>query len=132
MGLAVHFLQSLPLHLQFHLRILLEDLCIALSKELCNPLVGAACTEPRPIPEADRSVSTRLREETKEPDNEVRGVPAAHEKSPKTQVQTTNPGHTATETAWSLRETGAHRRSSSVRSDHSTSPDPNSGHDRVY
>src|SRR5712664_836599 len=49
-GLAVHFLQSLSLHLQFHLRILFEDLCVALSKELCNPLVGdTACTEPRRI-----------------------------------------------------------------------------------
>jgi len=49
-GLAVHFLQSLSLHLQFHLRILLEDLCVTLSKELCNPLVGdTACTEPRRI-----------------------------------------------------------------------------------
>ncbi len=33
-GLAVHLLESLSLHLQFHLRILLEDLCVALSKEL--------------------------------------------------------------------------------------------------
>src|SRR6266446_4661345 len=49
-GLAVHFLEGLSLHLQFHLRILSEDLCVALSKELCNPLVGdAACTEPRGI-----------------------------------------------------------------------------------
>src|SRR6266436_4976129 len=49
-GLAVHFVQSLSLHLQFHLRILLEDLGVALSKELCNPLVGdTACTEPRRI-----------------------------------------------------------------------------------
>src|SRR5438445_9040473 len=49
-GLAVHFLQGLSLHLQFHLRILLEDLCVALSKELCNPFVGdTACTEPRRI-----------------------------------------------------------------------------------
>src|SRR5882724_12621806 len=45
-GLAVHLLQGLSLHLQFHLRILLEDLCVALSEELCNPLVGdTACTE---------------------------------------------------------------------------------------
>src|SRR6266567_9483737 len=45
-GLTVHFLQGLSLHLQFHLRILFEDLCVALSKELCNPLVGdTACTE---------------------------------------------------------------------------------------
>ena len=36
MGLAIHFLQSLSLHLQFHLRILLEDLGVALSKELCK------------------------------------------------------------------------------------------------
>src|SRR5207253_10191938 len=31
-GLTVHFLQGLSLHLQFHLRILFEDLCVALSK----------------------------------------------------------------------------------------------------
>ena len=44
-GLAVHFLQSLSLHLQFHLRILLENLCVALPEQLCNPLVGdTACT----------------------------------------------------------------------------------------
>ena len=49
-GLAVHFLHSFSLHLQFHLRILFEDLCVALSKELCNPLVGDTfCTEPRRI-----------------------------------------------------------------------------------
>src|SRR5207249_6936914 len=49
-GLTVHFLQGLSLHLQFHLRILFEDLGVALSKELCNPLVGdTACTEPRRI-----------------------------------------------------------------------------------
>src|SRR6266480_4916046 len=49
-GLTVHFLQGLSLHLQFHLRILFEDLCVALSKELCNPLVDdTACTEPRRI-----------------------------------------------------------------------------------
>src|SRR5882672_7735839 len=45
--LPVHFLQGFSLHLQFHLRILLEDLCVALTKELRNPLVGdTACTEP--------------------------------------------------------------------------------------
>jgi hypothetical protein len=45
-GLAVHFLQSLSLHLQFHLRILLEDLAVTPSLELRNPLVGdTACTE---------------------------------------------------------------------------------------
>jgi hypothetical protein len=48
--LAVHFLQGLSLHLQFHLRILLECLCLALSKELCDPFVGdTACPEPRRI-----------------------------------------------------------------------------------
>ena len=52
-GLAVHFLQALSLQLQFHLQILLEDLCVALSKELRNPLVGdTSCTEPRRIGEA--------------------------------------------------------------------------------
>jgi hypothetical protein len=50
-GLAVHSLQGLSLHL----RILLEDLCIALSKGLCNLLIGdVACTEPH------RKVERRL------------------------------------------------------------------------
>jgi len=45
-GLAVHFLQSLSLHLQFHLRILLKDLGVALPEELCNPFVcDTACTK---------------------------------------------------------------------------------------
>src|SRR5216684_7504346 len=45
-GLTVHFFQGLSLHLQFHLRILFEDLGVALSKELCNPRVGdTACAE---------------------------------------------------------------------------------------
>jgi hypothetical protein len=39
-GLAVDFLQSLALHLQFHLRILLEDLRVTLAKHLGYPLVG--------------------------------------------------------------------------------------------
>src|SRR5260370_1659031 len=47
MSLVFPFLKSLSLHLQFHLRIFLEALCVALSKELRNPLVGyTACTEP--------------------------------------------------------------------------------------
>src|SRR5260370_31481723 len=44
-GFAVHFLQGLPLPLQFHLPIPFEDLFVALSKELCNPLVrDTACS----------------------------------------------------------------------------------------
>src|SRR5260370_29402016 len=47
MSLVFPFLKSLSLHLQFHLRIFLEALCVALSKELGNPVVGSpACTEP--------------------------------------------------------------------------------------
>jgi hypothetical protein len=38
-GTAVELLQSIPLHLQFHLRILLEDLRLSLAKHLCDPLV---------------------------------------------------------------------------------------------
>jgi hypothetical protein len=34
--------QSLALHLQFHLRILFEDLRVSLAKPLCEPLVGYA------------------------------------------------------------------------------------------
>ena len=37
---AVELLQSFALHLQFHLRILLEDLRVSLTKHLCYPLVG--------------------------------------------------------------------------------------------
>jgi hypothetical protein len=38
-GKAVKFLQSFALHLQFHLRVLLEDLRVSLAKHLCDPLV---------------------------------------------------------------------------------------------
>jgi hypothetical protein len=38
--LTVHFFQSSTLHLQLHLRVLLEDLRVALSKHLRYPLVG--------------------------------------------------------------------------------------------
>jgi hypothetical protein len=58
--LAVHFLQSLSLHLQFHLGILLKHLGVSLSQELRKPLVGdTSCTEPRRIggpPIIDRGV----------------------------------------------------------------------------
>ena len=37
--LAVELLQSLPFHLQFHLRVLLKYLCVALPQELGHPLV---------------------------------------------------------------------------------------------
>ena len=36
---AVELLQSLALHLQFHLRVLFEDLRVSLAKHLCDPLV---------------------------------------------------------------------------------------------
>jgi len=38
-GLAIELLQSLALHLQFHLEILLEDLRVSLAKHLRDPLV---------------------------------------------------------------------------------------------
>jgi len=38
-GTAVQLLQSFALHLQFHLRILLEDLRVSLAKHLRDPLV---------------------------------------------------------------------------------------------
>src|SRR6266567_3885387 len=41
-GSPVELLQSFALHLQFHLRILLEDLRVSLAKHLCHPLVGHA------------------------------------------------------------------------------------------
>jgi len=52
--MPVELLQSLALHLQFHLRILLEDLRVALAKHLCDPLVRyAAGTQPRGIGRAE-------------------------------------------------------------------------------
>jgi hypothetical protein len=45
--MAVQFRQHLALHLQLHLRILLEDLRIALPEQLCYLFVGhAAGAEP--------------------------------------------------------------------------------------
>src|SRR5579871_632193 len=41
-GLAIRFRQRLSLHLQFHLRVLLEYLRIALPEQLRDPLVGDA------------------------------------------------------------------------------------------
>jgi hypothetical protein len=47
-------LQSFALHLQFHLRILLEDSLVSLTKHLCYPLVGHTTgTEPRGIGRAE-------------------------------------------------------------------------------
>jgi len=41
---------SLALHLQLHLRVLLENLRVSLPQQLCDPLVGnAAGTEPRRV-----------------------------------------------------------------------------------
>lgn len=52
--MAVELLQSFALHLQFHLRILLEDLRVSLTKHLGHPLVGyAAGTEPRGVGRAE-------------------------------------------------------------------------------
>ena len=45
--LAVDLLQGFSLHLQLHLRILLEDFGVTLPKQLCHPFVrDAAGTEP--------------------------------------------------------------------------------------
>jgi hypothetical protein len=53
-GMAVQLLQSFALHLQFHLRILLEDLLVSLTKHLGYPLVGHATgTESRGIGRAE-------------------------------------------------------------------------------
>jgi hypothetical protein len=41
-GLTIHLFQSFALHLQLHLRILLEDLRVALTKHLRYPLVGCS------------------------------------------------------------------------------------------
>ena len=41
-GLAIEFLQSFSLHLQLHLRVLLEDLRITLAKHLGDPFVSYA------------------------------------------------------------------------------------------
>jgi hypothetical protein len=46
-GVPVDLFQRLALHLKFHLRILLEDLRVALPKQLGHPLIGyAASAEP--------------------------------------------------------------------------------------
>src|SRR5580693_2538290 len=51
---AVELLQSLALHLQFHLRILLEDLRVSLAKHLGYPLVRyPSGTEPGGIGRAE-------------------------------------------------------------------------------
>src|SRR5208282_1760231 len=49
-GPAVELLQSFALHLQFHLRILLENVRISLTKHLSHPFIGyASGTQPRGI-----------------------------------------------------------------------------------
>src|SRR5208282_4052548 len=49
-GPAIELLQSLAFHLQFHLRILLEDLRVSLAKHLSHPFIGyASGTQPRGI-----------------------------------------------------------------------------------
>ena len=48
--MAVEFRQSLPLHLELLLRILLEHLGVRLTKKLGDPLVGhAAGAKPRGV-----------------------------------------------------------------------------------
>src|ERR1700756_3194595 len=45
--LPIQLDQSFALHLQFHVRILLENLGVSLPQQLCDPLIGnAAGTEP--------------------------------------------------------------------------------------
>jgi hypothetical protein len=47
-GLLVDLLEGLALHLKLHLRVLLEDLGVALPQPLRDPFIGnAAGTEPR-------------------------------------------------------------------------------------
>jgi len=49
-GPAVELLQSFALHLQFHLRILFEDLRVSLAKHLSHPFIGyTSGTQPRGI-----------------------------------------------------------------------------------
>jgi hypothetical protein len=49
-GPAVELLQSFALHLQFHLRIIFEDLRVSLAKHLSHPFIGyASGTQPRGI-----------------------------------------------------------------------------------
>jgi len=49
-GPAIDFVQCFPLHLQLHLRILLEHLRIALTKHLDDPLIRhASGAKPRSI-----------------------------------------------------------------------------------
>src|SRR5258708_3437644 len=49
-GSAVELLQGFTLHLQLHLRVLLEDLRVALAQHLCHPLIRySSSTQPRSI-----------------------------------------------------------------------------------
>src|SRR5271157_2541156 len=58
---AVELLQSLALHLQFHLRILFEDLRVSPAKHLCHPLVRySSGTEPGGIGRA-KIVDAKIR-----------------------------------------------------------------------
>jgi hypothetical protein len=57
----VEFLQGFALHLQLHLRVLLEDLRVSLAKHLCDPLVGyAARAEPSGVGRA-QIVNAKIR-----------------------------------------------------------------------
>ena len=58
-----------------------------------------------------RSLSSRLRQEAQEPDHEVGGLAALHEKGPKTQLQTTTLAHPALDTADCVRHIAFSRKS---------------------
>jgi hypothetical protein len=56
-----------------------------------SSLAASACAgDATSSPEADRSLSSRLRQKAQETDHEVSGVAAPHKTGQKTQVQTTN------------------------------------------
>src|SRR5690349_14687103 len=64
-GSEVELLQGFALHLQLHLRVLLEDLRVALAQHLCHPLVryGAGLAVANPATTLDvRPASRRSKE----------------------------------------------------------------------
>ena len=69
-GPAVELFQSFALHLQFHLRILLEDLRVSLAKHLSHPLIGyASSTQSRGIRPAFLGRGKMLRPKLDTPQN---------------------------------------------------------------
>src|ERR1700684_4459850 len=61
--------------LQFHLRILFEDLCVFLAKHLSPPLIGhASCAQPRGIGGAKIVDSSQVRISNRNPTASERGV----------------------------------------------------------